>query len=365
MYVDNVDGGSNNNGGVDWGAFSASSSATEGTSDTHGFVAGGCDVGSSTASRISDLLESILDRPVTDLISEAINGISHLDAAAAREPGSARNAVGSPGQPARPLDNVLQMLQNTPLGRHLTFPSFVGEGRLGDASLIGQPTTVDNATGVLAAATGLTDVLATVLTGSDPALTPQLSAIFLNAISGCATNEEALASVRSLADALGVTPQKMQDALVGLMQSGKITKEEFGKHMMYLEMLVGQPAGQGDAQATGQAGGASSSSGHAEKGEPMDGPGGFVYKPVSESDGNLVILLPEDMTGEAQSVTLRDANGKVLETGDAKGAANGNREHFRFDKPGGDYPGPLTVEVKLDDGSIKTVEIAAPGKRYD
>ena len=34
--------------------------------------------------------------------------------------------------------------------------------------------------------------------------------------------------------------------------------------------------------------------------------GGFVYKPRSESDGHLVILLPEGLTGEITSLVLRD-----------------------------------------------------------
>jgi hypothetical protein len=45
--------------------------------------------------------------------------------------------------------------------------------------------------------------------------------------------------------------------------------------------------------------------------------------------------------------------------------ANGGREHFRFNKPGADYPKDLTVEVTMKDGSIKTYKIPDPSQRYD
>ncbi|MCA9319531.1 MAG: hypothetical protein KDB53_02290, partial [Planctomycetes bacterium] len=93
--------------------------------------------------------------------------------------------------------------------------------------------------------------------------------------------------------------------------------------------------------------------------------GGFVYKPRSESDGHLVILLPEGLTGEITSLVLRDRDGKVIEEGRASGVANGNREHFRFDRQGGDYPDGMTVEVRLRNGETFTRPIAETSDRVE
>lgn len=100
-------------------------------------------------------------------------------------------------------------------------------------------------------------------------------------------------------------------------------------------------------------------------GGKIDGADGFLFKPRSDGDGRLVILLPREMTRDVASVTLRDASGRVVDTGQSRGVANGGREHFRFGKEGGAYPPDLTVEVKLRDGSTKQYSIPDPAKRYD
>ncbi len=118
-------------------------------------------------------------------------------------------------------------------------------------------------------------------------------------------------------------------------------------------------------QADGTMTASSSSIGTAAEGNPMDGAEGFLFKPVSESNGNLVILLPASLTKQIESVILKDTEDKEIEEGKNSGIGNGNREHFRFSKPGGEYPENLTVEVKLTDGSTKTYKIADPSTRYD
>ncbi|MCB0320083.1 MAG: hypothetical protein KDD60_04100 [Bdellovibrionales bacterium] len=92
---------------------------------------------------------------------------------------------------------------------------------------------------------------------------------------------------------------------------------------------------------------------------------GFLFKPESESEGKLVILLPPVLTGKIDSVVLRDENGDVLEEGRSAGVANGNREHFRFNRAGQDYPANLTVEVQLSSGDTKTYQIEDPSQRYE
>lgn len=96
---------------------------------------------------------------------------------------------------------------------------------------------------------------------------------------------------------------------------------------------------------------------------------GFVFKPESDHGKDLVILLPSQMAETVQQVVLKDEDGNTLESGVSSGYANadsyGEREHFRFSKPGSAYPKNIRVEVTLIDGSIKEYEIPDPAQRYD
>ncbi len=102
-----------------------------------------------------------------------------------------------------------------------------------------------------------------------------------------------------------------------------------------------------------------------EKGNPQDGPEGFLFKPISESNGNLVVLMPHRLKEQIESVLLRDLDGNEIETGKSTGYANGDREHFRFSKPGGEYGSDITVEAKFKDGSVEQFSIPNPSERYD
>jgi len=97
----------------------------------------------------------------------------------------------------------------------------------------------------------------------------------------------------------------------------------------------------------------------------VDGPEGFLFKPVSESNGNLVVLLPANLTHMIEKVLLKDEDGNEIETGNMSGIHNGGREHFRFSKPGAKYASGLSVEVRLKDGTSMVYEIPDPSKRYD
>lgn len=100
-------------------------------------------------------------------------------------------------------------------------------------------------------------------------------------------------------------------------------------------------------------------------GNPLDGAEGFLFKPISETRGTLVVLLPKEMTGNIESLVLKSLTGEEIEKGSFSSVANGDREHFRFTKPGAEYPKDLVVEVKLKDGSVKTYSIPDPSQRYD
>jgi hypothetical protein len=95
------------------------------------------------------------------------------------------------------------------------------------------------------------------------------------------------------------------------------------------------------------------------------GGGGFLFKPVSEGNGKLVILLPSSMSGEISNVNIVDSNGKLLESGDKSGNFDDGRPVFRFDRPGGKYPDNIVVAITMNDGRHKEYNIPNPKQRYE
>jgi hypothetical protein len=94
-------------------------------------------------------------------------------------------------------------------------------------------------------------------------------------------------------------------------------------------------------------------------------PAGFLYKPVSDSDGKVAVLLPPGLAGLASSVRLVGPTGEELETGRFTGNGNGGRDHFRFSKPGSAYPDGASVEVLLKTGEILRYLIAETSDRQE
>ncbi len=95
---------------------------------------------------------------------------------------------------------------------------------------------------------------------------------------------------------------------------------------------------------------------------------GFLWKPVSEGDGNLVVLLPQSFNGSIESVSLYGGDSvadlSLIEEGAFSGdSANGNRSHFRFDSPGESYGSSVTLGVRLSDGRNIAFEIGNPSQR--
>lgn len=98
---------------------------------------------------------------------------------------------------------------------------------------------------------------------------------------------------------------------------------------------------------------------------PLKKSGEFLWKPVSEKDGNLVILCRSAHTGKIASVKVLDPKTqKVLAKGKPSGVANGNREHFRFDKPGSAFPDGVIVEITLKNGEKRTQVIKETSARF-
>jgi|GEM_PF-3489944 len=92
---------------------------------------------------------------------------------------------------------------------------------------------------------------------------------------------------------------------------------------------------------------------------------GFVWKPISESNGRLVVLLPGGV--KAEWVEIRRVNGDVLlEKGTFAGDThNGGRQHWRFSNPGEAYGDGLVLRAWFADGGFADWAIAEGGARVE
>lgn len=92
--------------------------------------------------------------------------------------------------------------------------------------------------------------------------------------------------------------------------------------------------------------------------------GEFLWKPASDKDGKLAILLPKGLTGRAKGVEILSPDGSsVLAKGKYAGNGNGDREHFRFNKPGGEFPDGSIVIITMRDGTKQQVAIKETSSR--
>lgn len=98
--------------------------------------------------------------------------------------------------------------------------------------------------------------------------------------------------------------------------------------------------------------------------------GGFLYKPETEATGNLGIIMyagpgPEY---EVESVTLKSADGTVIESGDVYNSPWGFHTNasrlYLFDKTGSSYPDNMTVEVTLANGAKVEYNIPDSSQRW-
>lgn len=283
------------------------------------------------------------------------------------------------------LESVMGALKQSPLGPALSFPGFDAQGNPASVSLTGQPADgVDfNANPLLRQAEPSVRALAAVLGGGDPQVTEQLTATFLNALSGARTPEQMSQGLKSLMDATGVSPRELLSGLVSLKQSGRISDQQFQEMLsaMLQTLAMNQQLAQnvapnaGAAAAPGGAaggaapGGAAKAGGSASSKGPsikVDGPGGFLWKPVSDSDGKLVVLAPPNISQSVRAAVVKGPDGQVIEEGRLTTRdGNGGRAHFRFQKTGASYPEGSTVEFRMNDGTVKTYTIKDTSMRND
>jgi len=69
--------------------------------------------------------------------------------------------------------------------------------------------------------------------------------------------------------------------------------------------------------------------------------GGFVWKPISEGDGSLVVLTPASVNANVMTIS----GGFGSENGRFVGRTNGNRATFRFSRPGCGYGNGINVNT--------------------
>jgi hypothetical protein len=95
--------------------------------------------------------------------------------------------------------------------------------------------------------------------------------------------------------------------------------------------------------------------------------GGGVWKPVSESDHKLVILINTRFRGHVTRLALyRAGSNELLEEGRFVGDThNGCRPHFRFSKPGSGYGADIVIRVTVRDGTWRDHHIPDGARRWD
>ena len=102
---------------------------------------------------------------------------------------------------------------------------------------------------------------------------------------------------------------------------------------------------------------------------PFDGPGGFLWKPTSDSNGRLVVIWPPQYTGRIGSCSIHSgyptSAKNRIETGLFSSVGNGGRAHFRFSRQGGAYGGNIYASATINDGSKVTYFVANTGARND
>ena len=98
----------------------------------------------------------------------------------------------------------------------------------------------------------------------------------------------------------------------------------------------------------------------------IDAPNGFLWKPVSDSDGKLAILLPPTLTSKTIGCRILAPDGsQVLATGRDGGVGNGDRQHYRFNAAGSSFPAGSIVEIMLRDGTTIRIKIEDTGARLE
>ncbi len=90
---------------------------------------------------------------------------------------------------------------------------------------------------------------------------------------------------------------------------------------------------------------------------------GLIWKPASESNGDVVIILDSSLQSKIDSVTLYDKDGKKIEDTSVDRLDDLDRSIIFFDKPGSAYPDNMTIQVALSDGDTIQYLVKDPANR--
>lgn len=101
-----------------------------------------------------------------------------------------------------------------------------------------------------------------------------------------------------------------------------------------------------------------------DAGRLLGSTGQFLWKPVSEKDGKLAVLLPPNLTGKVKDVMVISPDKKtILQKGRYAGVGNGDRDHYRFLRAGGEFPDGAVVLIRLKNGESRHVVIKETSAR--
>jgi len=101
-------------------------------------------------------------------------------------------------------------------------------------------------------------------------------------------------------------------------------------------------------------------------GKPLAKSGQFLWKPSSDKDGKLAVLLPTSLTGKVSEVVILQPDGsRARQKGSYAGVGNGDREHYRFSSAGDKFADGSIVLIKMKDGTHYNVKISETSKRFE
>lgn len=106
--------------------------------------------------------------------------------------------------------------------------------------------------------------------------------------------------------------------------------------------------------------GQTASSGSTSSGQDAKG---LIWKPISESNGNVAVVLQPFLKGDVDSVLIQDSLGNTIEKVNLTKVDDVGRSIFRLRQPGAKYPDNLTVQVALKNGEQLSYRIPEPANR--
>lgn len=87
---------------------------------------------------------------------------------------------------------------------------------------------------------------------------------------------------------------------------------------------------------------------------------GFIWKPESDGNGNLAVVMPRRLTGRLMTASLPGSTRPVEEK-----PFDDCRQVFRFPHPGAHWKGTTLLSVKTIDGQVLTYTIKDGDRRWE